>query len=317
MESNVTLRQLEAFVAVARFGSFTKASREIKLSQPALTMRIRDLEKKLAIRLLERTTRNVQITAAGREFLVEAERLLRGFDTLISDAKALANRERGRVVIASLPSLACNLVAPVMARFKKRYPRITMKVYDGGAGSVAHRVRVREADFGLSERPPEDTELEFTPLIVDGFSAVIRKDHPLAKCRSVKLTQLARYPFLAMSPGTGIRQDIDFAAVKANVSLNIICEIEQLNTLHSMIEAGIGVSAAPELAAAMVRFGSVVSRPISVPRLRRELGIVSRRNESLSPAADSFRQGILAEISGHWNSLVIANEDLFVTRLVS
>jgi len=316
-ESGITLRQLEAFVAVARHGNYTKASSAIGLSQPALTMRIRDLENMLSIRLFDRTTRSVQLTSAGKEFLTESERLLQRFDALVSDAKALANRERGRVVIASLPSLACRLVAPAMARFKRSFPRITMKVYDGGAGSVTHRVRVREADFGLSERPDSGSEFEFTPLIRDGFSVLFRKDHPLARRRLVKLSRLADYPFLAMSPGTGIRRDIDAAAAKANVNLNIICEIEQLNTLQAMIEAGIGISAAPELAAAMVRFGSVISRPLSSPDLKRELGIVTCRNEALSPAADSFRQVVMAEIASHWDGLVIANKELVVTRLVS
>lgn len=316
-ECNVTLRQLEAFVAVARYGSFTKASNAIGLSQPALTMRIRDLEKLLNIKLLDRTTRSVQLTSAGKEFFVESGQLLQRFDSLVSETKALANRERGRVVIASLPSLASTLVAPAMARFKRKYPRITMKVYDGGAGSVTHRVLVREADFGLSERPDSDSELEFTPLIRDSFSVLLRKDHPLAKLQSIKLARLGAYPFLAMSPGTGIRRDVDAAAVKANVTLNIICEIEQLNALHAMIEAGIGVSVAPELAAAMVRFGAVISRPLSSPRLKRELGIVTRRNEALSPAADSFCQGVMEEISAHWDGLMIANSGQVVTRLVS
>lgn len=306
MKPEVTLRQLKAFVAVARHESYTKASSAIELSQPALTMRIRDLETALGIRLLDRTTRSVQLTRAGQEFLVEADRLLQRFDALISDAKALANRERGHVVIASLPSLACCLLAPAMARFKRSFPHITMKVYDGGAESVTHRVRVREADFGLSERPDAGAELEFTPLIRDGFAVLCRKDHPLANRRSVTLSRLADYPFLAMSPGTGIRRDIETAAMKADVSLNIICEIEQLNTLQAMIEAGIGISAAPELAAAMVRFGSVVSRPLSSPDLKRELGIVTSVKEALSPAADSFRGVVMDEIAEHWDGLVIA-----------
>src|SRR5690349_2441616 len=150
MVISLTLRQLEAFVAVAENGSYTKAARFLRMSQPGLTANILRLEDHLGVRLFDRTTRSVELTSAGADLLHPIRRLLEDLSQTISDMQGLSDRRRGRVVFACLPSIAARLVGPALQNFLTSFPGITVKIIDGDATNVASRVRTREADFGIT-----------------------------------------------------------------------------------------------------------------------------------------------------------------------
>src|SRR6185437_8349024 len=161
MPINMTLRQIEAFVAVARNESYIGAARVIGLSQPAVTASIRQLEAVLRVRLFDRTTRSVRLTEQGRGFFPVAERLLGDLDGAVANIRALGEMQHGRVVVACLPSVAVRLVGPVMRRFAARYPGIAVKLYDGDALDVAHRVRAQEADLGITNYAQHYPEIDY------------------------------------------------------------------------------------------------------------------------------------------------------------
>src|SRR6266516_1026116 len=142
---NFTLRELEAFLDVARLGSFTRAARSLNMSQPALTVRIRHLEEALGVRLLDRTTRSVALTQIGREFLPVVARVLGEIDAVAVNARDVAGRRRGVVTVAALPSAASTLLPAIIAAFKARHRGIVVRLRDGVAQRVtALRARVIE-----------------------------------------------------------------------------------------------------------------------------------------------------------------------------
>src|SRR6188508_2060428 len=114
---NFTLRQLRAFVSVARLGSFTRAARVLEISQPALTVQIRQLEEALGVRLLDRSTRSVSLSQVGREFVPVLERILDEINTFTSDARELTAGKRGLVTVAALPSICASLLPDAVAQF--------------------------------------------------------------------------------------------------------------------------------------------------------------------------------------------------------
>lgn len=299
---NLTLRQLQAFVAVARNESFTKASRAVGISQPALTANVRLIEGTLGVRLFDRTTRSVRLTEQGRNFVAVAERVIADLGAAIASARELGERHRGRVEVACLPSVAVQLVGPLMRAFGERYPGVTIKLYDGDAESVARRVHMKEADFGVSSYHEGEFDLAFVPLVRDRFCVVCRDDHPLARKSSVKLKELEAYPFIAMGTDAGTRRIVDRAAIKADVSLNVVCEIKQLSTLSGMVAAGIGVSILPEACMPNLGQSRLVACKLAAPGIERDLGLVLRRGQALSPGAESFRDLILANIAARWKS---------------
>jgi LysR family carnitine catabolism transcriptional activator len=303
---NITFRQLQAFQEVARSGSFIKAAEAVGLSQPTLSAHVQHLESFLGVRLLDRATRNVQLTREGQEFFAATERLLGDLTTTISDVRALGEQRRGRVVVACLPSVAIQLVGPVIRRFASTHPGVRVNLFDGDAQSVAERVRMKEADFGFTGgRPDADFMLEFSPVLRDGFSAVCPRKHPLARHPTVRLRDVSRFPFIAMGPGTGTRQIVYEAAVKADVRLNTVCEIAQLSSLAGMIRAGMGVSILPDACVSVVGQSGLAFRRLVEPTVERDVGLITRKGRSLSPAAEGFYQELLRQLPDRWKEFAI------------
>ena len=178
---SLTLRHVRAFVEVAHHGSFRRAAEKLFLSQPALTITISQLEDLVGVSLFNRTTRQVNLTTDGEDFLPIAERLVADFDRAISDLKTSAERRGGQVAIAVLPSLTINLLPEILARFKSSNPGIRVILRDDNARGVQRQVLNNESDFGISNLWEEDSELEFTPLTLDPVGLVCPPDHPLGK----------------------------------------------------------------------------------------------------------------------------------------
>src|SRR5690349_16221519 len=134
---NVGLRHFQAFLTVVRVGNFTRAATALNLSQPALTVQIRQLEEELGIRLFDRNTRRVMLTEPGREFVAPLERLLFDIDSIVRHASDLSNRRRGVVAVAALPSVAEGILPDAIREVNDRYEGVVVTVRD----VVAEHVR--------------------------------------------------------------------------------------------------------------------------------------------------------------------------------
>jgi len=295
---NVTLKHLQAFVAVAREGSFTRAARRLALSQPALTIQINQFEEELGVRLFDRTTRRVVLTDNGTEFLPTVERLLDDFETAIADVRDVAQRRRGRVSVAALPSIALKAMPGILHAFREAYPSISVHLHDANASGVQQRVARKEVDFGLSSMWEPDSDLVFERVMDDPFGLVCRADHPLAADTApVRWHELAGYTFLGLGHDTGIRplvQRVD--DLPGNVRQPEV-EVSNIATLEGMLVAGLGISALPRLAVPNHHASDLVYRPLTGPELTREICLITRQGRSLSPAAQSMRDMVLEKLS--------------------
>src|ERR1700733_1080308 len=121
---DVTLTQIRAFLTVSRFQSFTRAAALLHISQPALTVQIRQLEESLGLRLFDRDTRHVQLTPSGRDLLPTLRRLLSEFEGVAANARDLSTKERGMVRIGCVPSIATTCLPEAIEQFRERYPHI-------------------------------------------------------------------------------------------------------------------------------------------------------------------------------------------------
>ena len=146
---NISLRQIRAFIVVARFSSFTRAADLLHLTQPALTVQIRQLEQALGVKLFDRNTRAVELTRIGRELLPVLERLLGEFDAVVVSTREIAAMRYGIVRIAALPSVAATVLPPLIARFKQHHPQIRVAVRDSVGGRINAMVREEIVDFGI------------------------------------------------------------------------------------------------------------------------------------------------------------------------
>ncbi|MBL8306880.1 MAG: LysR family transcriptional regulator, partial [Rubrivivax sp.] len=205
------LNDLQAFRAVAELGNFRRAAEAVHISQPAFSRRIDKLEQALGVKLLERTTRRVSLTAVGRDFAHKVRTLLDDLDGTLLGLQGVAATRMGEVALACVPSTVYYYVSQVVQAFRTQFPRVRVKVLDASANEVLGLVLRGEADFGLNFVGSQEPELEFITLREERFVAACRRDHPLARKRRVAWADLAAYEFISVSQESGNRLLLDQA----------------------------------------------------------------------------------------------------------
>ncbi len=288
MAINFNLNDLQAFRAVAELSSFRKAADALHVSQPAFSRRIEKLEEALGVRLLERTTRKVSLTAVGRDFDRKVQLLLDDLDNTLLGIRGVAGTRMGEVTIACVPSTVYYYLSQVVSRYHERYPKIRVKVFDAGANDVLAAVARSEADFGLNFIGSQEPDIEFKPLLEERFVAACRRDHPLAKKRKVGWAELGQYDFISVSKSSGNRLLIDQALAGVPGRPQAIYEAQHVTTMLGLVEAGLGVAAVPSLAMPGADHPLLVSVPLVDPIVTRKVGLIRRKGRSLSPAAQQL-----------------------------
>ncbi|KQM80241.1 LysR family transcriptional regulator [Xylophilus sp. Leaf220] len=294
---DLSTRQLRAFLALADRSNFTRAAEACHLSQPAFSALIQALEQALGARLFDRSTRSVQLTPEGRLFEPSARRLLAGVAEALQDLGDQVERRRGRVHIAALPSLAAGWLPALFAEFRAAWPGVELALSDQLSDACVDLVRGGQADFALAAggtRPADAAGLSMQPLCTDRFHLVCRADHPLAALARPTLRRIAAYPFVHMTRNSSVRQALE--AALHPVAMNTVLEVEQLATVMGMVEAGVGISVVPTLTLYQFRRETLVTRPIPLPQLTRRIFLVRRREGSLSVAAQTLHDLVVARL---------------------
>lgn len=292
---NVNLRQLRAFVAIGRLGSFTRAAALLHTTQPALSARIREMEGALAVRLFDRNTRSVQLTRAGADLLPVVEQVLTDLGSVVERARDVATRNTGRVAVAALPSVASELLPVTVARFRRRYPGITIGLRDGVADRVLELVRAREVDFGVTSVGTSDPRFELNPLGSDHIVAVLPRSHPLARQRKLTPTMLVDVPLILMDRDSSVRQVVDATYASLGRISAPMFEATFMSTAIGLVRAGLGVTLLPSSAYEVRTAADVAVRAIDHPGLTRTIGVLSLKGRTLSPAAKAFVTALAAE----------------------
>jgi len=298
MAINFDLNDLLAFRAVAELANFRRAAEAVHISQPAFSRRIDKLEAALGVKLLERTTRRVSLTAVGRDFARKVQSLLDELDSTLLGIQGLATSRLGEVSIACVPSTVYYYVSQVIGRYRETYPRIRLKVIDASASEVLDTVSRGEADFGLNFIGSQEPDIEFEPLMQERFVAACRRDHPLAKRRHVSWADLAAHDFIAMGKSSGNRLLLDQALAGLTDLPQAIYETQHVTSLLGLVEAGLGVAAVPSLAMPGKDHPLLVSVPLQEPVITRQVGLIRRKGRPLTPAAQQLWDLFLSRRGG-------------------
>jgi DNA-binding transcriptional LysR family regulator len=283
---NVTLRQLRVFIEVARLQSFSRAGDEIGLTQSAVSRCVRELEGEIGLKLIDRTTREVQLTDVGGNLVSSVSRLLSDLDDALREIREIGEQRRGRVVVAASPTVACRLMPRVVASCGRQFPYITLGLRDDVQSDVVRKVKSGEVDFGVIIGPFSADELLSESLMTDSFCVVCRDGHPLAAQEQVAWTDLQGEQLVMLDYASGSRPIIDAVMQEYGVSAMVVQELGHSATVFGLVEAGVGVSVLPWLALPLPAGASLVARPL-VPRAERRVELVRRRDRSLSPAAEA------------------------------
>lgn len=283
---NVTLRQLRVFIEVARLKSFSRAGEEIGLTQSAVSRCVRELEAELGLKLIDRTTRDVQLTDVGANLIASVSRLLGDLDDKLREIREIGEQRRGRVIVAASPTIACRLMPRVVAASERQFPFVTLGLRDDVQSDVLRKVKSSEVDFGVVIGPLDVADLVCEPLMIDSFCLVARADHALASYAQVPWTALNGERLVLLDHASGSRPLIDAALAAQRVNASVVQELGHSATVFGLVEAGIGVSVLPWLSLPLPAGSSLVARPLT-PRAERTVELVRRRDRSLSPAAQA------------------------------
>lgn len=290
MNINFDLNDLIAFRAIVECGSFRKAAEAVHLSQPAYSRRIDKLERALGVRLLERTTRRVKLTAAGREFERKVRAVLDDLDHAVLGIRGDAATRVERVTVACVPSAVYYHVSDVLRRFRETHPRVQVTVFDAKANEVLSAVAQGDADFGFTFMNAEEDDIDFEPLIEEPFVLACRRDHPFARLKAVSWAQVAASatPFIAVARTSDNRLVVDRALVGVAARPRIAYEVQSGTTALGLVEAGLGVAALPAMAMPGPEHSVLVGVPLVDPGVSRTMGLIRRRNRALSTSSQQL-----------------------------
>lgn len=282
----VSLRQIEAFLTVAAQGTFTKAAEVLHVAQPALSQLVRDLEEELGVRLLDRTTRRVELTEAGREFRGAAAKILDDLDVAIENAGQLADRKRGRIVIAAPPLLAAVMLPPAISELQASYPGLKVVIMDARNDVIVEAVRSGQVDCGIGTFSALEGNVDRSPLARDQLLLFCPAGSAFAQGPDIRWDQLADQPLVTLTRDSGIRLLVEVGFENAQIELKPAYEVSQITTALALVRAGLGIAVLPTYARA-VSDEKIVARRLE-PSISRDIVMIRPSGRSMSPALATF-----------------------------
>jgi DNA-binding transcriptional LysR family regulator len=290
-----SIQHIRAFLAVADSGSFAKAAVTLNLSPSALTVQIQQLEDWLGVALLERSPRHVSLTAAGQNNRGPMEKLLLDLDNIVAGSRDLAALRRGVVTVAALPSLCSSALPPVLKTFRAQFPGVEVRLKDVVAQRIDALVREGEVDFGLGVLARMSHGLDFEVVLVDRLTLFVPPGHALAGKRSIKLSALSDEPIILTGRDSSVRERVEALFAEEGLSLTPGLEANYMSTVLALVRQGLGMTLLPE--SADDGSSDLVRVAVDHPGVNREIGLITRVGQSLSPAAERFLEVMKTALS--------------------
>lgn len=290
------LRHLTYFEAVARLGSVSKASLELSVTQPAITMQLRDLTEALQSGpLFEKVGRRLRLTSTGEVFLERAREILRRVAAMQAELRGHSYLHGGRVSIGAPASVGECLLPEVLGDFHHTYPELELRVYEGNTPTLMGLLGSGEIDLAIVTLPISERNLEVTPLFSERLVVVVHQSHRLAPWEAVQMADLEHESFLLYSPGGFVREATLRACRRADFVPKVVLDSGSMELLLRMTEADLGIAVLPPLA--------IKGRPqlkglelISETDLSRTMALISREGRELTPAARRLREVLVERL---------------------
>ncbi|MEH6546361.1 MAG: LysR substrate-binding domain-containing protein [Sneathiella sp.] len=291
------LKHLKAFDAVARHLHFTKAAREQRITQPTLSLLIQQLEDSVGAKLLVRSTREVELTEMGAEFLPRARKIVVDLERALAHMRDLASLKKGKVTVAAFPSVATNQLPRIIVEYRRDFPDIQVQIHDGIFESVIDKVREGTADFAIASSQDEMHDLKFDQLYDDEIMLIAAKDHRFARHEVVRWLDIGDEEIVMLSGDTGTRQRIDRDLADHGIIVNAILEPALVPTAAALVAAGAGLGVILSSYLPIIDTSNIVTLPLIEPNIRRPVGLITRPDKVLSPAAEEMRIRVVTALA--------------------
>ena len=296
---DVRAKELLTVMALAEYGSFVAAAAYLKTSQPALTRTVKRVERVLGVTLFARNTRRVEITAAGREFVAVAERILNDLQLTVRNMSEVTNEQRGRVTVSTYSAFASHTLPDYIRRYRETRPSIELRIREGRQSEIIEDVRSGVADFGVGYVNSLPDTLQSAPLRREALYAILPTAHPLAQKKKprVRLAELRDEPLITPPSDTYLRRLVDGAAAAAGFSLRYAVTVERLLSVTSHVRAGVGIAILPWGVLPPQPWNGFVTAMLVEPTLTVLVGLITLRGRYMTPAATSMMTLIKEEMA--------------------
>jgi DNA-binding transcriptional LysR family regulator len=275
----LSLDQLHTFVEVVERGSFSAAADRLDLTQPAVSLQVRQLEKRLGVRLIERVGRRAQPTPAGAELLAHARRIAQAVGAAEESLAPYASGTLGRVRIGTGATACIHFLPAVLRDLRRRFPKLEIIIGTGNATDVLRQLEENKLDLGLVTLPAPGRMFDVTPLLEDEFVVLSSPEGPTLP-RSVTAQHLTRHPIVLYEPGAQTRRIVDDWFAAAGLSIRPTMELGSVEAMKELVRAGLGVGIVPRMAVDRHRTPKLQIQSLT-PRLTRTIGLVIRRDKPL------------------------------------
>ena len=284
----ISLQEIRAFTVVARLLNFTYSAKRLGISQPALSMAVRQLERKLNTTLFDRSTRAVQLSQSGMLLLPIAERLVENYDRTIAGMREVSEGRHGHITIACPEGVAAQVIAPTLAAFVEQNPDVMVSVHDGDAASVERLMHMLSADFGVTGYWREHPDFVVESLTADRCCVICPPNHRFARRKALSIKDLHNVPIVSLNRDAGIRQLIEAQCNARGIRLVVQYEVARVSTLIEMVSSGLCISVLTVLSTPHNAGGSFRVIPFCESELSYPINIIMRANKMLTPSAQRF-----------------------------
>ena len=293
-----SLRQLQIFAAVAHHLSYTRAAEELHLTQPAVFAQIKQLEEVIGLPLLERTGKQLYLTAVGHEVLATSRETLGALERLEMRLADMQGLKRGRLRVAMVTT-AKYLIPRLLAEFCVRYPGIEATLIVTNREQVLARIANNEDDLTILGAPPEGMGVMATPIANNPLVVIARNDHALAQHKQISLPRIVEEPFIAREPGSGTRLATERFFAEHRLSFKVRMELGSNEAIKQVIAGGLGVSVLSQHALALDGTDGLL-QPLDVIGfpLQRKWYVAYPAGKHLSAVADAFLEHLLERKAG-------------------
>jgi len=279
---------LRVFTEVVRHQGFTRASRALRLTQPAISKVVKSLEEELGTQLLVRERRRVMLTEAGQIVLAGAQGVLDSLRVMEEEVEELSALRRGRLRIGTPPIVGVAFLPQLLKEFHEAHPGIALELREEGSHQIAELVRNHELDVGAVVLPTDERTFHALPFVHDHLRAVLHPGHSLARKRSLTLLELADTPFVLYRPEFALHGHILEACRRSGFQPTVVSESSHWDFIVAMVAANIGVALLPVTICRRLDRRQVRTVKLSDPVIPWDVALIWRRDRHLSPATRAW-----------------------------
>ncbi|MEX3814484.1 LysR substrate-binding domain-containing protein [Paraburkholderia sp. BR13439] len=292
---HLTLRQLQVFEASARHLSFSRAARELHLTQPGVSSQLKQLEAIVGMPLFEQVGRQVFLTAAGKELYNHTRLLQQQLSVLEESLDQLRDTKQGKLKVSLVSGTANPLALQLIAKFTRAFPGVTVSLSVGNRECVLNELATNETDVAIMGAPPEGQGLVAVHVASNPLVMIAPPDHALARERRIALSTIERETFLMRESGSGTRRAVERFFAEHRINLRPGMEVSSNEAIKWAVQAGMGLSVVA-LATIMAELETLRLKVLDVENfpILRYLYLVHRESKQLSSAACAFRESLMS-----------------------